>query len=150
MPQRTPLEFLTELRDKIMKENVSRLAMGAMLFDEYGIRITEDAEDEYIPSGQSLTLIETEYAQELSWEVRQFKDGLFDVISYFDKQVFYSRLADAATSCIARTSDRAALLLSVLEEATLITVQAQVFKNQDMRDEVLACVASLSDVAEKA
>ena len=147
---KTALEFLSELRIQILTENISKLAMGCMLYDENGVRFTEDREDEYVRSGEQVTFVESQYAQELSWMVLKFREGLFDVISYYDKQIFYGKLAEAANLCVARTDDRTALLLAVLEEATLLTVQAQMFKNQDMKDEVLACVASLTDVADKA
>ena len=146
----TPLEFLDSLKNRILNENVTELSMGSMLFDQDGVRFTEDIEDEYVPSGSRITFVETPYAQQLSWVVRQFQDGLFDIITYYDKSVFYGKIAESANACIARTDDRTALLFAALEEATLMTVQALMFKNQDMRDEVLACVASLSDVAEKA
>lgn len=145
----TAHEFIESLREKVMSGNLTKYAAGSMLFSENGICITEDREEEFVRPGSDITFVETPYAQQLSWVVRQFKDGLSDVIMSLGREDFYGRIADAANSYLAHASDMHGLALSVILEAAVLACQVQYIHEQDLRDEVLACAASLSDVAEK-
>ena len=145
-----PIDCLKELRGKVLEEDISAIAMGSMLFNQDGVIVTDDIEDEFIPENNPPTVVETQYAQELSWLLAQIRDGLSDVMTYFSKGDFYGRLAGAANaSLLVRKDDRCGLLMAVLLEATVLTAESLEYKNQAIKDEVLACVASLSDVAEK-
>lgn len=145
-----PIDCLKELRGKVLGADLSTSAMGSMLFSQDGVIVTDDIEDEFIPESNPPIVVETKYAQELSWLMAQFRDGLFDVITYFSKSDFYGRLADAANAyLLVREDDRRGLLMAVLLEATMLTAESLEYKNQAIKDEVLACVGSLSDVAEK-
>ena len=145
-----PIDCLKELRGKVLGTDISAIAMGCMLFSQDGVIVTDDIEDEFIPENNPPIVVETRYAQELSWLMAQFRDGLFDVITYFSKSDFYGRLADAANAyLLVREDDRRGLLMAVLLEATMLTAESLEYKNQTIKDEVLACVGSLSDVAEK-
>lgn len=111
----TSHEFISSLREKVLSGTLTRVSAGSMLFSENGICITEDAEEEFVRPGTEVTFVETEYAQQLSWVFRQFKEGIPDVIL----------------------------------EASVLACQTQYINQQNLRDEVLACAASLTDVAEK-
>lgn len=145
----TTHEFISSLRQKVLSGTLTRLSAGTMLFSENGICITEDAEEEFVRPGTEVTFIETEYAQQLSWVFRQFKDGIPDVILSIGRGDFYGQLADAANAYLAQASDMYGLMLSVILEASVLACQVQYINQQNLRDEVLACAASLSDVAEK-
>lgn len=145
----TAHEFIESLREKVMSGNLTKYAAGSMLFAENGVCITEDREEEFVRPGSGITFVETPYAQQLSWVVRQFKDGLSDVIMSLGREDFYGRIADAANSYLAHASDMHGLALSVILEAAVLACQVQYIHEQNLRDEVLACAASLSDVAEK-
>ena len=145
-----PIDCLKELRGKVLGTDISTTAMGCMLFNQDGVIVTDDIEDEFIPENNPPIVVETRYAQELSWLMAQFRDGLFDVITYFSKGDFYGRLAEAANAyLLVREDDKRGLLMAVLMEATVLTAESLEYKNQAIKDEVLACVGSLSDVAEK-
>ena len=145
-----PIDCLKELRGKVLGTDISTTAMGCMLFNQDGVIVTDDIEDEFIPESNPPIVVETRYAQELSWLMAQFRDGLFDVITYFSKGDFYGRLAEAANAyLLVREDDKRGLLMAVLMEATMLTAESLEYKNQAIKDEVLACVGSLSDVAEK-
>ena len=145
-----PIDCLKELRGKVLGTDISTTAMGCMLFSQDGVIVTDDIEDEFIPENNPPIVVETRYAQELSWLMAQFRDGLFDVITYFSKGDFYGRLAEAANAyLLVREDDKRGLLMAVLMEATVLTAESLEYKNQAIKDEVLACVGSLSDVAEK-
>ena len=145
-----PIDCLKELRGKVLGPGISAVAMGSMLFNQDGVVVTDDVEDEFIPENDPPIVVETQYAQELSWLMAQFKDGLFDVITHFSRRDFYGRLAEAACAyLLVREDDRRGLLMAVLIEAALLTAESLEYKNQAIKDEVLACVGSLSDVAEK-
>ena len=102
-----PIDCLKNLREKVLGPDISSLAMGSMLFNQDGVIVTDDIKEEYIPENNPPIVVETQYAQELSW------------------------------------------LMAVLLEAAVLTVESLEYKNQAIKDEVLACVGSLSDVAEK-
>lgn len=143
-------DYLKGLRDKVLNADISAIAMGSMLFNQYGVIVTDDIEDEYIPDNNPPIVVETQYAQELSWLLLQFREGLFDVMIYFSKGDFYERLAEAANAyLLVREDDKRGLLMAVLMEATVLTAESLEYKNQAIKDEVLACVGSLSDVAEQ-
>ena len=145
-----PIDCLKELRGKVLGTDISTTAMGCMLFSQDGVIVTDDIEDEFIPENNPPIVVETRYAQELSWLMAQFRDGLIDVITYFSKGDFYGRLAEAANAyLLVREDDKRGLLMAVLMEATVLTAESLEYKNQAIKDEVLACVGSLSDVAEK-
>ena len=145
-----PIDCLKELRGKVLGTDISATARGCMLFSQDGVIVTDDIEDEFIPENNPPIVVETRYAQELSWMMAQFRDGLFDVITYFSKGDFYGRLAEAANAyLLVREDDKRGLLMAVLMEATMLTAESLEYKNQAIKDEVLACVGSLSDVAEK-
>ena len=145
-----PIDCLKELRGKVLGTDISTTAMGCMLFSQDGVIVTDDIEDEFLPENNPPIVVETRYAQELSWLMAQFRDGLFDVITYFSKGDFYGRLAEAANAyLLVREDDKRGLLMAVLMEATVLTAESLEYKNQAIKDEVLACVGSLSDVAEK-
>ena len=145
-----PIDCLKELRGKVLGTDISTTAMGCMLFSQDGVIVTDDIEDEFIPENNPPIVVETRYAQELSWLMAQFRDSLFDVITYFSKGDFYGRLAEAANAyLLVREDDKRGLLMAVLMEATVLTAESLEYKNQAIKDEVLACVGSLSDVAEK-
>jgi len=143
------LKFLRDLMDKVLNENMMMLSSGTMLFHECGILVTDDIEQEFINPDKPETIVETEYAQELSWLLRQIKTGLDDTASYFRKDEFYGMLADAALESLQRTDDRSAMLLAVLLQASMLVGNTLRTRNDRMRDEVLSCAASLSDLAEK-
>lgn len=145
-----PIDCLKELRGKVLSADISALAMGSMLFNQDSVIVTDDIEDEFIPENNPPIVVETKYAQELSWLMAQFKDGLFDVITYFSKADFYGRLAEAANAyLLVKEDDKRGLLMAVLMEATVLTAESLEYKTQAIKDEVLACAGSLSDVAEK-
>lgn len=145
-----PIDCLKELREKILGPDISATAMGSMLFNQDGVIVTDDIEDEFISENNPPIVVETQYAQELSWLMAQFRDGLFDVMTYFSKGDFYGRLAEAANAYLrVRDDDKRGLLMAVLLEATMLTAESFEYKNQAIKDEVLACVGSLSDVAEQ-
>lgn len=144
-----PLDVLKDLRDKVTDGEIVKIARGSMFFNQDGVIITDDAEDEFIPEDNPPAVVETEHAEELSWLMFQLKDGLGDVVSWFAKPVFYGRLADAANNYLLAKDDLRGLLLSVILEATILTAESMDYKNQSIKDEVLACVSSLSEVAEK-
>ena len=145
-----PIDCLKELRGKVLGTDISTTAMGCMLFNQDGVIVTDDIEDEFLPENNPPIVVETRYAQELSWLMAQFRDGLIDVITYFSKGDFYGRLAEAANAyLLVREDDKRGLLMAVLMEATVLTAESLEYKNQAIKDEVLACVGSLSDVAEK-
>lgn len=145
-----PIDCLKDLREKVLGADISAIAMGSMLFNQDGVIVTDDIEEEFIPENNPPVVVETQYAQELSWLLAQFRDGLFEVITNFSKGDFYGRLANAANAyLLVREDDKRGLLMAVLMEATVLTAESLEYKNQAIRDEVLACVGSLSDVAEK-
>lgn len=145
-----PIECLKGLREKVMGTDISAMAMGSMLFNQDGVIVTDDIEEEFIPENNPPIIVETQYAQELSWLMAKFKDGLFDVMTCFSKDDFYGRLAEAANAYLSvRDDDKLGLLTAVLLEATVLTAESLEYKNQAIKDEVLACAGSLSDVAEK-
>lgn len=147
--QPTPLEVINELRNQIFTENISALAVGAMLFNQEGVIVTDDVEDEYIPEGSEPMIVESEYAQEISWLFAKLRSGLDDVKTYYHKNEFTQFLAEAANMAIMRRTDRTGILLAILQEATFLTAQTMQMKTEALRDEVMACVGSLNDIIDR-
>ena len=145
----TPIQKIAFLRDTINNENISLLSASVDPFQGAGVIITENMEDVFVRDTDSITFVETEYAQELSWLFYQLRDSLTDVIYYFDKAEFYGRLAEAANIYLIRGEERNGLLMSVLLEASMMAYESLQTKATLIRDEVLSCVGSLSDIAEK-
>jgi len=141
--------FLKDLRDKVLTENISLLSRGTMLFRGHGVMLTDDIEQEFISSSHQDTIVETEHAQELSWLFREISEGISDTMTSYTKEEFYGLLADAANAFLLRSTDRTGMLLSVLMEASLMVSSTRQRRCDDLKDEVLSCAASLSDLAEK-
>lgn len=145
-----PIDCLKELREKVLGTDISATAAGSMLFNQDGIIVTDDIENEFISASKPPVVVETQFAQELSWLFSQFREGLFDVMTYFGKGDFYGRLAEAANAYLqVRKDDKRGLIMAALMEATVLTAESLEHKSLAIKDEVLACVGSLSDVAEK-
>ena len=143
------LSFLVEIREKILTENLTLLTRGTMFFQGAGILVTDDRDEEFISPDSKVVVVETEYAQELSWLIAQLRDGLKDTISECDKEEFYCGLAKAANDYLSRSSDRTGLLLAVLLDASLVVAGIRQLRCDRMRDEVLSCASGLSDLAER-
>lgn len=143
------LEIITDLLDKLFNGNIVALSAGSMLFNQNGVIVTDDIENEYIPDGADITIVESEFAQEISWMMLQLNKGLDEVKTYFHKNEFSQLLADAANAAITKGTDRTGILLSILQEATFLTAQTTQMKAENLRDEVLSCVGSLNDVIER-
>ncbi|MBR1436765.1 MAG: hypothetical protein IJ584_16830 [Bacteroidales bacterium] len=144
-----PVDFLRELTGKVMEGRLPVLSWGGILLNQDGVIITDDVENEYISADNPPKVIETEYAQELSWLFMQLRDGLPDVVLNLRRSVFFSFLADAALRCIARGCDLTGIALGVIGEATLLEAQDLRDKAQAIKDELLASAGSLQDLAEK-
>lgn len=147
--QKEDLEFLKEMRETILHENLSQLSMGTMLFHEADVIVTDDIEEEYISSDKEETIVETEYAQELSWLFYQIQKGMGETLPGYHREEFFGFLADAANAFVARSNDRTGLLLAVLLQASMMLSEQKKVMCRQIRDEVLSCVGSLSDLAEK-
>ena len=147
--QLSPLEIIRDMNDKLLNENVAALSAGSMLFNQDGVIVTDDIEEEYIPEGAEITVVESEFAQEISWMMLQLHKGLDEVKTYFRKNEFSQLLADAANSAIKKGTDLTGILLSILQEATFLTAQTMQMKAENLRDEVMSCVGSLNDVIER-
>lgn len=143
------LESFQIIRDTIKEENVSALAARVDLFAESGVIVTEDREDVYIRQGSSEIVVETPYAQEVSWLFYECKRKLDEVIFYFDKEEFFGCLAEAANDFMLKSDDKYGLLMAILVEASSFIIQTMQVKNQQVKDEVLSCVGSLTDLADK-
>ena len=70
-----PVDFLEDLSEKVMSESITLLSRGCMLVNSEGILVTDDIENEYISKNDPPVIVETEYAQELSWLLKQLTDG---------------------------------------------------------------------------
>ena len=143
------LEIIKDLNDKLLNENIAALSADSMLFNQNGVIVTDDIENEFIPEGDKITVVESEFAQEISWMMLQLHKGLDEVKTYFHKNEFSQLLADAANVAILKGTDRTGILLSILQEATFLTAQTMQMKAENLRDEVLSCVGSLNDVIER-
>lgn len=142
-------EALEVIKEDILTKDITILARGRMLFNKDGLLITEDKEDEYIPTNNPPSIIETEYAQELSWLVSDLVEKLHDVVIHFNKHVFFDRIAGAANIYLAKNNDLTGLLMTVLLEASIMSSEMMLDMNQTVRSQLLACAGDLSDLAER-
>lgn len=143
------MEFMRELRETILTGNLSKLSMGTMLFHECGVVVTDDIEEEYINPDKNETVVETEHASELSWMLYQIKANMHGTMLDYTRDEFFGMLADAANLAIARTDDRTAILLAVFLELSFLTLNSKQVRMDRIKDEAMACAASLADLAEK-
>lgn len=143
------LEFLKEIRETVLTENLSKLSMGTMLFHEAGVIVTDDLEEEFIRDDKRETVVETAHAQELSWLLHRIRKEMGDTMSGYHKEDFFGLLADAANGFLARSDDRTGLLCAVILQACIMVSEQKQVKCELIRDEALACVGSLTDLAER-
>ena len=144
-----PVEFLTELSERLLTENLTLLAEGGMLLNGDGIVITDDVENEYISQSNPPLVIETEYAVQLSWLFFRLTEGLSDMVIGLGKKAFYEELGLTALGCIARGTDLTGLVMGVLAKAALLEAQDLRNRSQAIRNELLSSAGALSDLAEK-
>lgn len=147
--QTDEITFLKELREKVLTENLRELTIGTMLFRASGVIVTDDLDQEFIAPDSRDVIVDTEYAQELSWLFKELTKGLAETIMAIGREEFFSCLADSANACTVKTFDRTALLLAVLAEAAMLVAQVRQQHCDRIRDEALSCAASLTDLAEK-
>ena len=144
-----PVEFLEDLFEKVLTESITALSRGSMLLNGEGILVTDDIENEYVSNSNPPVIVETEYAQELSWLLMRLSEGLNDVVTSMGKKAFYQDMAGTANACIARGTDLTGLVQGILARASLL--QAKILRSQlqSIRNELLASAGSLSDLAER-
>ena len=144
-----PVEFLEDLSEKVMSESITVLSRGSMLLNSDGILVTDDIENEYVSKKDPPVVVETEYAQELSWLLLRLSEGMNDVVTALGRKVFYQKMAGTANACIARGTDLTGLVQGILAQASLL--QAQSLRSQllSIKDELMASAGSLSDLAEQ-
>lgn len=120
-----------------------------MLLNSDGILVTDDIENEYVSRKDPPVVVETEYAQELSWLLLRLSEGMNDVVTALGRKVFYQKMAGTANACIARGTDLTGLVQGILAQASLL--QAQSLRSQllSIKDELMASAGSLSDLAEQ-
>lgn len=144
-----PVEFLEELSEKVLAESITALSRGSMLLSAEGILVTDDIENEYISKNNPPVIVETEYAQELSWLLRCLADGLNDVVTAFGKKAFYQDMAETANACIAKGTDLTGLVEGILARASLLQARSLRTQLQSIKNELLSSAGSLSDLAER-
>lgn len=144
-----PVEFLEDLFEKVHLESITTLSRGGMLLNSDGVIITDDLENEYISQINPPVIVETEYAQELSWLLMRICEGLNDVVISLGKKVFLQEMAEAANGCIARGANLTGLVEGVLAKASLMQAQNLRLQLQGIKSELLASAGALSDLAEK-
>jgi hypothetical protein len=144
-----PVEFLEDLFEKVLTESITALSRGSMLLNGEGILVTDDIENEYVSNSNPPVIVETEYAQELSWLLMRLSEGLNEVVTSMGKKAFYQDMAGTANACIARGTDLTGLVQGILARASLL--QAKILRSQlqSIRNELLASAGSLSDLAER-
>ena len=144
-----PVEFLEDLFEKVLTESITALSRGSMLLNGEGILVTDDIENEYVSNSHPPVIVETEYAQELSWLLMRLSEGLNEVVTSMGKKAFYQDMAGTANACIARGTDLTGLVQGILARASLL--QAKILRSQlqSIRNELLASAGSLSDLAER-
>ena len=144
-----PVEFLEDLFEKVLTESITALSRGSMLLNGEGILVTDDIENEYVSNSNPPVIVETEYAQELSWLLMRLSEGLNDVVTSMGKKAFYQDMAGTANACIARGTDLTGLVQRILARASLL--QAKILRSQlqSIRNELLASAGTLSDLAER-
>ena len=144
-----PVEFLGDLSEKVMSESITVLSRGSMLLNSEGILVTDDIENEYVSRKDPPVVVETEYAQELSWLLLRLTEGMNDVVTSLGKKAFYQKMAETANACIAKGTDLTGLVQGILAQASLL--QAQSLRSQllSIKDELMTSAGSLSDLAEQ-
>ena len=144
-----PVEFLEDLFEKVLTESITALSRGSMLLNGEGILVTDDIENEYVSNSNPPVIVETEYAQELSWLLMRLSEGLNEVVTSMGKKAFYQDMAGTANACIARGTDLKGLVQGILARASLL--QAKILRSQlqSIRNELLASAGSLSYLAER-
>ena len=146
---KSPSEVIAEIQTAVMEGDVSELSRGCMFFSREGVLVTDDREEEFIPSVDSPVVVETQYAQELSWLMAHLRSDLPDVVSSLDRNEFSVRMAAAANQYIIKGNDLTGLLLAVLQEASLLTLVMMQAMNDNIRNELLSCAGSLQDLADR-
>ena len=133
-----PVEFLEDLSEKVISESITVLSRGSMLLNSDGILVTDDIENEYVSRKDPPVVVETEYAQELSWLLLRLSEGMNDVVTALGRKVFYQKMARTANACIARGTDLTGLVQGILAQASLL--QAQSLRSQllSIKDELMA------------
>ncbi|MBR1433645.1 MAG: hypothetical protein IJ584_00880 [Bacteroidales bacterium] len=144
-----PVEFLEDLFEKVHTESITALSRGGMLLNSDGVLITDDLENEYISQNNPPVVVETEYAQELSWLLMRLCEGLNDVVTSLGKKVFLQEMAEAASGCIARGANLTGLVEGVLARASLMQAQNLRSQLQGIKGELFASAGALSDLADK-
>ena len=144
-----PVEFLEDLFEKVHSESITALSRGGMLLNSDGVLITDDLENEYISQSNPPVIVESEYAQELSWLLMRLLEGLNDVVTSLGKKSFLQEMAEAANGCIAGGANLTGLVVGVLAKASLMQAQNLRLQLQGIKNERLASAGSLSDLAEK-
>ena len=144
-----PVEFLEDLSEKVMSESITVLSRGSMFLNSEGILVTDDIENEYVSRKDPPVVVETEYAQELSWLLLRLAEGMNDVVTSLGRKAFYQKMAETANACIDRGTDLTGLVQGILAQASLL--QAQSLRSQllSIKDELMASAGSLSDLAEQ-
>ena len=144
-----PVEFLEDLFGRVHSESLTALSRGGMLLNSNGVLITDDWENEYISQSPPPVIVETEYAQELSWLLMRLLEGLNDVVTFLGKKVFLQEMAGAANGSIARGANLVGLVEGVLAKASLMQAQNLRLQLQGIKSELLASAGALFDLAEK-
>lgn len=144
-----PLEYLHELSEKLMTESITVLSRGSMLLNADGILITDDLENEYISQSNPPVVVETEYAQELSWLLMRLAEGLNDVVTTHGRKVFFQELAETAISLVAKGTDLTGLVQGILARVSLMQAEYLRSQLQAIKNELIASAGALSDLAEQ-
>lgn len=74
-------------------------------------------------AGESITVVETQHAKEVSSLIFALKTAFENDLDYFNKYEFYGRLADAANAQLQRGDDLAAIRKAVLAEACVMAAE---------------------------
>ncbi len=144
-----PVDFLEDLSEKVMSESITLLSRGCMLVNSEGILVTDDIENEYISKNDPPVIVETEYAQELSWLLKQITDGLNDVVTSVGTKEFNREMAETANACIAKGTDLTGLVQGILARASLLQAQNLRSQLQSIKDELMASSGTLYDLADR-
>ena len=144
-----PLDFLSELKERILSESLSQLSRGSMFFNQDGVIITDDSQNEWISPKSNPVVVETPYAEHLSWVFFRLKDGLEEVIFHYNKTEFFGILAENAARGVDKGMNAEGIAMTVLSEAAVMTGKMLRQQSQLIKDELLSCAGSLSDLAEK-
>ena len=120
-----------------------------MLLNADGVLITDDIENEYISQSNPPVIVETDYAQELSWLLMRLGEVLNDVVTSLGRKVFFQVMAETANALLARGTDLTGLVQGILAKASLMQAQTLRSQLQGIKNELLASAGSLSDLAER-